>query len=1591
MLQYDPSLPAGMRNNNPGNLKWSGSPWQRRTFTGMLGPSTTHGAGNTDQGDPQIAFRSPEDGMQAAVKLALVKYDGGKRTVRSLIAGENGWTPGYTAAAENIAQNMGITPDDPINLRDPRQMRGFMRALLFQEHGPASRQYDDTFIGGAVDTILQGSGGGDQVPSASPDVSGTPQWSLPNFNRTSNFQSRFVSRDGTVTEGQYDGVDYRLRNIINVAAEAAGLQVKVIAGKEPRNSGFHPSSKAIDIQLYLPDGTPIPTGAGGLKSAREAAAGFSAYEQFAKLTRQIQMQYYPELANEFRWGGYFSGGPDRYGSLDTMHFDLGGSAMAGGSWEGGLSVNQRKLWEEAGYRLGGPTLSLPDLGQGSFQALSSNSVPTGEGYNYLEQARESQVSFADMEVPSYESTTMRLEAERDEDDDDPSFFDGVSAAVGEWSPVQLFRNFQTAYGQEFDPNYRVTKEWLKSNASNIPVEYLDNFEDAMSEDHALAILDRIELEMEARETLADMGTLGTVLSVSGALTDPGAWAATAGIALATGGTGLPAALAARFGRAGLFGLGAAEGAASNLLTDAPYLMGNPLATGQEALWSLGAGAAIGGAVGLVMHPRAASAAANRHINKVGVEMQRDVVDDIVEGSMNPGSVGAARVDSGGLSSMSLDDQARAYRALDKMYPSVFNRVRWDLASRFNVSTNPAMRAIGNFLVLDAVGRKAGNVTEQAVSEAVVVSHRTAQAHWSYGLHKAWQKEKKDRGLRFWNEGPERRKFFERIVDYAGDPDANRRLTAYTAAEREAGEHFRSMMKSWWQQARDAGLTLSEDGIENYVPRIDDIGKFHMITDQLGSHKPVEKLLTNAIISAQPRVDPKLAKRLAKAMVRRKRSLKRGEEASDWRGAQGLDDAQMREILEQYGELDEAEIDEILDAFGMGRQAADEPLEDAPVPPTAPEAPEKVSLFGEDMDLDKAIKAVKEEIRNVKAAHRRKPDDTSPKPKLRGWSVEKLENKLDELEDTADAYNKVKRAYDREYSAYRFKKEAWDEKLKNSGKDKPKDPNRPARMKRRIILDENYKMTAFDKNGARMELSVKDFYIRDAHTLMTMYNRQMAGHVALARLRVPNPLWDGTEETDRFLVEGIKNPNEVDGLINKIIKIGELEGSSPDQLARDRQHLQFAFDAIRGVPAPGAGTNWGRALAILRDYNFVRLMGQMGFAQAAELGRGVGWLGGRAIFQGVPLFRKMLNGARNGRFPDELAEEIDSALAPGRDWDIHRYHLPVDAFESPVQFSRTNRIAEGAEKTLHKLGRGIAMGSFMQPVNALLQKAVTHAFVFAVTRKALTGRAKGITPKRMALLGLDEKTFEAIQGQIKKHASFRHDDRRWSMLEAMNFKNWDDPDLVAKFHAATARAARNTILENDIGSMHPWMRHPVWGSVLQFRGFALGAWSRATLQGLNMRDPTALMQFLTSGFLGMWIYMGQTHLRLIGDPDREKKLEERLAWEEIGKAFFLRTSESSILPIPIDFMSEMMGGGPFFAYQRSSGLAGSVAGIPTIDTIDTARRAVQGVTSAVAGDDFSRQDADSWTDLTTNMLGIGNILTWLISDMPNEEREFDGRR
>ena len=149
----NPKLPAGMRNFNPGNLKYTGSDWQSNNLFGITGPSV-----NTDQGEPQIQFSDPVSGMASAVRLALAKQSQGMDTVSKIITNQNGWTPGNTAAANNIAKTMGVDPNQQINLQDPVTMDKFMKALVRQEHGPSSSQYGQDVYNAGINVAFNAYG-----------------------------------------------------------------------------------------------------------------------------------------------------------------------------------------------------------------------------------------------------------------------------------------------------------------------------------------------------------------------------------------------------------------------------------------------------------------------------------------------------------------------------------------------------------------------------------------------------------------------------------------------------------------------------------------------------------------------------------------------------------------------------------------------------------------------------------------------------------------------------------------------------------------------------------------------------------------------------------------------------------------------------------------------------------------------------------------------------------------------------------------------------------------------------------------------------------------------------------------------------------------------------------------------------------------------------------------------------------------------------------------------------------------------------------------------------------------------------------------
>jgi len=139
------AAPAGIRNNNPFNIKWSNSDFQKRILVDGIEPSK-----NKDQWNRQVVFKSPEAWMASGIRLLLHRYHNNKlHTVSALIADKSIWwtqdgTKGNklgTNAAREIAERMNVGVNDYLDFNKRETFAKFIKSLLYQEHGDASWVY----------------------------------------------------------------------------------------------------------------------------------------------------------------------------------------------------------------------------------------------------------------------------------------------------------------------------------------------------------------------------------------------------------------------------------------------------------------------------------------------------------------------------------------------------------------------------------------------------------------------------------------------------------------------------------------------------------------------------------------------------------------------------------------------------------------------------------------------------------------------------------------------------------------------------------------------------------------------------------------------------------------------------------------------------------------------------------------------------------------------------------------------------------------------------------------------------------------------------------------------------------------------------------------------------------------------------------------------------------------------------------------------------------------------------------------------------------------------------------------------------------
>jgi len=355
-----------------------------------------------------------------------------------------------------------------------------------------------------------------------------------------------------------------------------------------------------------------------------------------------------------------------------------------------------------------------------------------------------------------------------------------------------------------------------------------------------------------------------------------------------------------------------------------------------------------------------------------------------------------------------------------------------------------------------------------------------------------------------------------------------------------------------------------------------------------------------------------------------------------------------------------------------------------------------------------------------------------------------------------------------------------------------------------------------------------------------------------------------------------------------------------------------------------------------DYNYMRVMNQVGFAQFAELGNTLAFAGWRATLRSVPALRVMIRDLETGKIKDnDVLRDLEAMNGIGAEYI--RYQTVASRYTGASEEVLGHHMSDRQKKVLDLATRGkriTSLYSGMTPVTTALQRLSASAFI----QKMASMQNKALTERdyiRFRELGWTDETSDAIRDQLKK-ATYTDNGR----ISQLNMDQWD-PKVREDFANGLSRWTYRVIQENDPGSLGHFMTQR-WGKVFtQFRTFMLVAHAKQFLHGvqrIKYGDLQVANAFMLSTFIGGLSYIAQSQLKTIGDPNRDTLLHDPnkgyLAPENIAKSAFQRSAYSSLIPTGVDTLSYILGYDPVFAYGRSTGLStGVIGGNPSFDAFD----------------------------------------------------------
>lgn len=476
-------------------------------------------------------------------------------------------------------------------------------------------------------------------------------------------------------------------------------------------------------------------------------------------------------------------------------------------------------------------------------------------------------------------------------------------------------------------------------------------------------------------------------------------------------------------------------------------------------------------------------------------------------------------------------------------------------------------------------------------------------------------------------------------------------------------------------------------------------------------------------------------------------------------------------------------------------------------------------------------------------------------------------------------------------------------------------------RRRARINEDFEMEVLvQRTGQRRKVRFDELLENNARRLQERYERQALGAAAMSKIyRLMQTPWETAA-------------SRADTLLNRLTREMREVGISEPEIRSTRSRLDTMMRLVEGRPLEENHEAAAIARAF-RDFNTWRLGGRFAIAQAADLGPTVAEVGMRNLYAGVPTLQDLVHGIRNGgKFDTELARELQSYWAFGSEYLLNHTSARLDFMGDLVHdtTSRVSRVMQkGAQLTMRASG--------LAWLDARSRQLAGIGILEKWKGFARSGRLP--SEKRLALMGLREDDAKIILEQIRKHGGDGRVGPLGVRQNGLGLDKWDASAFEARsrFIMAVNKTARRLVQQQDLGQMSQWMT-TWWGrTIIQFRGFGIGAYEKHLLTGLQLHDWQAAMNLSAGLLFGGMSYVGVVALNAAGRPDREEYLAERLSFKNLVLGAWQRSNTSSILPPFIDPALWATGMPQQFTQGRTTGLTSDVFfGNPTTDLLGSVR-------------------------------------------------------